>query len=222
MERNTILIKLNNIKFGYPGLNPLFNELNFEVSKGAHIGIIGPNGCGKTTLFNIIMGFVKPSFGDVEIFGKCRKTENDFQEVRQRIGYLFQNSDDQLFCPSVREEIAFGLLNYRILKQEIEKRIQEVLRLMGLEGFEERAPYHLSAGEKKRLAIATVLAMKPEILFFDEPTNELDESGINSVIEILHNNMTYIIISQDINFLKKTVSTIYTIEKEKLKEINLH
>lgn len=192
------------------------------MKSGDKIGIIGPNGCGKTTLFNIIMGFERPDKGTVEIFGNERKKDKDFFDVRKKIGYLFQNSDDQLFCPSVREEVAFGPLNYRLPKDEVEKRIKDSLKIVGLDGFEDRAPYHLSFGEKKKLAIATLLAMKPEVLLFDEPTNELDEAGIKSVIEILHSNYTYILISQDINFLKKTVNIIYAVTNGGLRKFNSH
>lgn len=219
---NGILINLKDIYFGYPNSIQLFKGLNLVMKRGDKVGIIGPNGCGKTTLFNIIMGFKRPDKGAIEIFGKERRKEKDFFDVRKKIGYLFQNSDDQLFCPSVREEVAFGPLNYRLPRGEVEKRITDSLKIVGLDGFEDRAPYHLSPGEKKKLAIATLLAMKSEVLLFDEPTNELDASGIKSVIEILHCNMTYIIISQDTNFLKKTVSIIYTIEGGKLREFNLH
>ncbi len=219
---NKILINLKDIYFGYPDSIQLFNGLSLTVKSGDRVGIVGPNGCGKTTLFNIIMGFSRPEKGSIVIFGKERKKEKDFFEVRKKIGYLFQNSDDQLFCPSVREEVAFGPLNYRLSKDEVEKRIVNSLKIVGLAGFEERAPYHLSAGEKKKLAIATLLAMESEVLLFDEPTNELDEPGIRSVIEILHNNFTYLLISQDLNFLKKTVDIIYTIDNGRLKEFSIH
>lgn len=216
------LIKLIDITFGYNGRPLLFDALNFFLSEGGRLGIIGPNGCGKTTLFNMIMGFVKPEKGEIEILGKVIKTEKDFQYVRRVIGFLFQNSDDQLFCPSVREEVGFGPLNYRLPRDEVEKRISESLELVGLKGFEERTPYSLSEGEKKKLALATILAMKPEILLLDEPTNGLDESGVRGVIEILNNKeFSYIVISQDIDFLKKTTEKVYTIENGKTRIINL-
>lgn len=208
------LIVLSDIKFNYNCRRPLFCGLNFSLSKGEHIGITGPNGCGKTTLFYIIMGFVKPLSGEVEILGRVRKAEKDFAEVRQRIGFLFQNSDDQLFCPSVKEEVAFGPLNYRLPKEEVEKRIRESLLRVGLEGFEDLPPYTLSEGEKKRLAIATVLALKPEIMLLDEPTNGIDPEGIKRIEQILkESKLSYVIISQDLEFLKKTTDKIYIMKE---------
>ncbi len=207
------LIVLRDITFGYNCKHPLFNRLNFSLSKGEHIGITGPNGCGKTTLFYIIMGFVRPTSGEVEIMGQIRKSEKDFAEVRSKIGLLFQNSDDQLFCPSVKEEVAFGPLNYRLPREEVEKRVKESLSLVGLEGFEELPPYILSEGEKKRLAIATVLALKPEIMLLDEPTNGIDPEGVKRIEKILKDaNLSYIIISQDLEFLKRTTDRIYTMK----------
>jgi cobalt/nickel transport system ATP-binding protein len=216
------MIKLEGITFGYDGKPLLFDSLDFFLPEAGRAGIIGPNGCGKTTLFNIIMGFVKPASGIIEISGRVIKGEKDFQKVRETIGFLFQNSDDQLFCPSVREEVAFGPLNYRLPKEEVEKRIKESLEIVGLKGFEERAPYHLSEGEKRKLALATILAMKPKILLLDEPTNGLDTSGMKSVIEILgEGGFTYVVISQDFKFLKEVTDKIYTIDSGNLKEFSL-
>ncbi|MEO0226304.1 MAG: ABC transporter ATP-binding protein [candidate division WOR-3 bacterium] len=214
------LIELTNIDFGYPGQKPIFTGLNFSLIEGERIGIIGPNGCGKTTLFNIIVGFLKPANGIIKIFGKVRNNEKDFQEVRQRIGYLFQNSDDQLFCPSVREEIAFGPLNLRWPKDRIKQTVKEMLELVGLEGFEDRSPYNLSEGEKRRLALATVMATKPQVLLLDEPTNGLDEMAVEKIVEILSGHkFSTIVISQDINFLKKTTDFIYRFSDRQLKRI---
>ncbi len=118
MDTDSTLIRLKNLCFGYPTRISLLDELDFVLDRGDRIGIIGPNGCGKTTLFYIIMGLLKPNRGEVEIFCRKRIGETDFQEVRQRIGFLFQNSDDQLFCPSVLEEVAFGPLNFGVNRQK--------------------------------------------------------------------------------------------------------
>ncbi|MEO0184558.1 MAG: ABC transporter ATP-binding protein [candidate division WOR-3 bacterium] len=216
--KDKYLIRLTGITFGYNGKPLLFDSLNFSLSEGERVGIIGPNGSGKTSLFNIIMGFVKPSDGVIEIAGRVIKSEKDFQKVREMIGFLFQNSDDQLFCPSVREEIAFGPLNFRLPKDEVDKMVKDSLQLVGLQGFEERAPYSLSDGEKKRLAFATILAMKPRILLLDEPTNGIDEDGVANIERVLkESNYTYVMISQDIHFLKRTTHIVYTIEQGQMR-----
>jgi len=215
--QDSYIINLKNISFAYDNRPLLFQNLNFSLPHNGRVGITGPNGCGKTTLFYLIMGFVGPTSGEIEIFGKIRKKEKDFKEVREKIGFLFQNSDDQLFCPSVKEEVAFGPLNYRIPKDEVEKRVKESLSLVGLEGFEERPPYHLSEGEKKRLAIATILTLNPEIILLDEPTNGIDPAGVKKIEEILKTGkFSYIIISQDIDFLKRTTDKLYTIREGKI------
>jgi len=221
MDHNSNLIELSNIRFGYPTNPRLLDGLNFTVKQGDRIGIIGPNGCGKTTLLHIIMGLTKPHQGYVRILGRERVSQDDFAEVREKIGFLFQDSDDQLFCPSVREEIAFGPLNFRKKHDEVETIINDSLVRVGLSGFEQRAPYNLSGGEKRRLALATILAMKPRILLLDEPTLGLDEPTVEKTVEILQNpQLSYIIISQNKEFLHRTTTRSCTIENGLVKDLD--
>jgi len=216
MDRNGILIDLKDIHFGYPTNPDLLSGLNFSLHRGEKIGIIGPNGCGKTTLFHIIMGLTIPEQGTINVFNKERVTQHDFVEVREKIGFLFQDSDDQLFCPSVREEVAFGPLNFGIKHDKVRTIIKESLARVGLSDFEPRAPYNLSGGEKRRLALATILAMKPRILLLDEPILGLDESTVEKVVENLNDpHLSYIIISQNKPFLQKTTARVYTIRNGK-------
>ncbi|GAI85063.1 unnamed protein product, partial [marine sediment metagenome] len=175
----------------------------------------------KTTLFHLIMGLLNPSGGKIEIFGKERKVENDFVEVRERIGLLFQDPDDQLFSPTVAEDIAFGPLNLRKNHQETKKILKETLETLGLAGFEDRITYNLSYGEKRLVSLATVWAMQPEILLLDEPTIWLDEETIEKIIKILnsHLHLSYIIISHDKKFLKETTNCTYQMDNGKIKKI---
>lgn len=218
MDNN--LIRLSNITFGYPGRPLLLNKLNFTLRKGERVGLTGPNGSGKTTLLHIIMGLVKPKEGEIEILGKKRREENDFAEVRGKIGLLFQHSDDQLFCPMVAEDVAFGPLNLGKSGDEVKVIVKEALEAVGLSGFEERVPYDLSGGEKRKLCMATVLAMGPEILLLDEPLLELDEDARGKILEILTNTkLSYIIVSEDMHFLKTTTNRVYQIEDGYLRRI---
>jgi len=220
-RENEAVIKFVDLSFAYPSRDYVFKKLNFNFFKGERIGLVGSNGSGKTTLFHLIMGLLNPREGKIEIFGKERKVENDFAEVRERIGLLFQDSDDQLFSPTVAEDIAFGPLNLRKNRQETKEILKETLKTLGLAGFEDRITYNLSCGEKRLVSLATVWAMHPEILLLDEPTIWLDEETIEKIVQILnsHPHLSYIIISHDKKFLKETTNCIYEISDGKINKI---
>jgi len=167
------------------------------------------------------MGLLHPTEGKIEIFGKERKVESDFAEARERIGLVFQDPDDQLFSPTVAEDIAFGPLNLRKNHQETKKILKETLETLGLAGFEDRITYNLSYGEKRLVSLATVWAMQPEILLLDEPTIWLDEGTIEKIVQILNRNphLSYIIISHDKKFLKDTTNCIYLMDNGKINRI---
>jgi len=221
MKEKEPIIKLVDLSFAYPYRDYVFNKLNFNFYQGDRIGLLGPNGSGKTTLFQLIMGLLKPNGGKIEIFGKKRRTENDFIEVREKIGLLFQDPDDQLFSPTVAEDIAFGPLNLRKSNQETKKILKDTLELLGLSNFEDRITYNLSYGEKRLVSMATVWAMQPKILLLDEPVTWLDEKTIAKMIQILNNNpcLSYIIISHDKKFLKETTNCIYLMDNGKINKI---
>jgi len=219
-RKNETVIKITDLSFAYPSRDYVFKKFNFNFSKGERIGLVGSNGSGKTTLFHLIMGLLYPSEGKIEIFRKKRKVENNFIEVRERIGLVFQDPDDQLFSPTVAEDIAFGPLNLRKNHQETKKILKETLETLGLAGFEDRITYNLSYGEKRLVSLATVWAMQPEILLLDEPTIWLDEGTIEKIVQILNNNshLSYIIISHDKKFLEKTTNCIYLMDNGKIKK----
>ena len=219
-KKNEAVIKITDLSFAYPSRDYVFKKFNFNFSKGERIGLVGPNGSGKTTLFHLIMGLLHPAEGKIEIFGKERKGESDFIEVREGIGLVFQDPDDQLFSPTVAEDIAFGPLNLRKNHQETKKILQETLETLGLAGFEDRITYNLSYGEKRLVSLATVWAMQPEILLLDEPTIWLDERTIEKIVKILnyHSNLSYIIISHDKKFLRETTNCTYLMDNGKIKK----
>jgi len=204
------VISLRDITFSYNGREPVLNKCSFSLKWGERIGLTGPNGSGKTTLFHIIMGLLKPEKGDIEIFGKVRKEEADFREVREKIGLLFQDPEDQLFCPTVEEDVAFGPLNLGIGYERAKVIVREILDLLRISDLEGRITYRLSGGEKRLVSLATVLAMKPEVLLLDEPTSELDENTRERIIEVIQISApTLMIISHDQNLLERTTHAIY-------------
>lgn len=211
------IINLKDINFSYPGSNAVLKHLDFKFYNGDRMGLIAPNGSGKTTLFHLLMGLNKPTSGDMELFGKTVTTAKDFEEVRRRIGLLFQDPDDQLFSPTVIEDVAFGPLNLGKSKEKAQDIALRTLTNLGLEGFESRITFKLSSGEKRLVSLATVLAMEPEVLLLDEPLTGLDYDTSSKVIEIISNlDQSYIIISHDIGFLLHITNQICTIKHGKI------
>jgi cobalt/nickel transport system ATP-binding protein len=226
MDKNYLLINLEGISFKYPGGPMVLKDLDFKLSRGNRIGLIAPNGSGKTTLFHIIMGLLKPVSGKLEIFGNLVREEKDFAEVRRRIGLLFQDADDQLFSPTVLEDVAFGPLNLGKSKEEAVEIARRTLNFLGLSGFEDRITFKLSGGEKRLVSLATVLAMEPEILLLDEPINGLDIRTRTKLTEALASlELSYILISHDFDFLAETANAIYTMEDGRIlldKALHVH
>jgi len=226
VDSNNLIINLTDISFSYPGEPEVLDKLNLQFSRNEKTGLMGPNGSGKTTLFHIIMGLLKPLSGNIEIFGKPAKEEKDFIDVRKRIGLLFQDADDQLFSPTVLEDVAFGPLNLGKSKDEAIDIARKTLEFLDLAGFEDRITYKLSGGEKRLVSLATVLAMEPEILLLDEPTTGLDEKTKTKIKKTLRElDLSYILISHEFDLLSEITDSIYTMAKGKIlfdKEVHLH
>ena len=217
MDTDKTLINLKDVSFQYPSGKEVLNRINFNLNKGDRVGLVAPNGSGKTTLFHVIMGLLKPSSGTVKIFGRERRKEKDFLGIRHRIGLLFQDADDQLFSPTVLEDVAFGPLNLGKSKQEAMDISRRTLDFLGLSGFENRITFKLSGGEKRLVSLATVLAMEPEILLLDEPTNALDIAMKSRLIGILQElDLSYILISHEFDVLSETTHAFYSMEGGKI------
>ena len=213
MNSNNLIINLEGITFRYPGADPVLENLDLKFYRGEKMGLVAPNGSGKTTLLHIIMGLLKPESGQLEIFGQPACDEKDFLEVRRRIGLLFQDSDDQLFSPTVLEDVTFGPLNLGKPKTEAIEIARKTLAYLGLTDFENRVTFKLSGGEKRLVSLATVLAMEPEILLLDEPINGLDTKTQEIITDILAKlELSYLIISHDIDFLADTTHALYTLQ----------
>ena len=213
MGKNSVIIQLENIAFSYAGGKPVLDDLCFTLEEGTKLGLIGHNGSGKTTMLHIIMGLLKPSSGTIRVFGKPIETKKDFLDVRRKIGFLFQDADDQLFCPTVLEDIAFGPLNLGKSPTEAREMAMETLERLNLKGFEERVTHKLSGGEKKLVALATVLVMQPKALLLDEPTTGLDEDTNIRIITLLNSlDISYVIVSHEYDFLARTTRHIYSVQ----------
>lgn len=211
------IIELRNISYRYSGTEKLvLQNLDLSVAE-ERIGLIGANGSGKTTLFQIMVGLLQPETGKVLHGDREMRGEKDFRLLRREVGLLFQSADDQLFSPTVIEDVAFGPLNLGFAPEEARDMAIQTLTELGLGGFEERITHRLSGGEKKLVALATILVMKPRLLLLDEPTNNLDPATRKRLIEILRGlRQAYIIISHDWDFLAATTSRLYALEHGQL------
>ena len=179
------LIELNDIHITYSGQTPILRGANLRLMPGQRLSLTGPNGSGKSSLLRVILGLQKPQGGIVRVFGEARSQEVDFHEVRRRVGLVFQDADDQLFCPTVVEDIAFGPLNLGKSKSEALEIVDRLLVDLHLTHLRDRITHKLSGGEKRLVTLATVLAMDPEVLLLDEPTNALDPENEARLVEIL-------------------------------------
>lgn len=227
MTQKSGIIKLENISYAYPGSEILvLRNLNLEINRGDRIGMIAPNGSGKTTLLHTIMGLCIPESGSIRIFGKELKEEKDFIPLRSRIGLLFQDSDDQLFCPTVVDDVAFGPLNLGYSKAEALDIAQKTLDRLGIRAFEDKITHRLSGGQKRLVALAAVLAMDPEVLLLDEPTAGLDAKVKDELIAILNQlEISYFVISHEFDFVSAVTDKIYSMENGRIltdAEIHIH
>ena len=208
-----MIIELDNICFSYEKDKPVLNNLSFSLREGEKLGLIGYNGSGKTTLMHIIMGLLKPSSGIIRVLGKQIMTQKDFSEVRRTIGFLFQNADDQLFSPTVLEDVAFGPLNLGHPPKEARSMAADTLAMLDLKGFEHRLTHTLSGGEKKLVSLATVLVMQPRALLLDEPAAGLDEDARIKIQSILNDlNISCVIVSHEYEFLSATTRNLLRME----------
>jgi cobalt/nickel transport system ATP-binding protein len=184
------VLACRDLHYSYLDRFPALSGVSFDVIRGERLALLGANGCGKSTLLKILDGLVFADSGTVHAFGELVTEDNLEDEqfnrgFRSRVGFVFQNSDSQVFSPTVREEIAFGCLQLGLGRDEALSRIDDVLAMLGIAGLADRAPFQLSGGEKKRVAIASVLVMNPEVLLFDEPTAALDPRTQHWLVELI-------------------------------------
>lgn len=206
-------LEVRNLQFVYPDGQEAIKNISFTIHHGESVGVIGANGAGKSTLMMLIMGVLFPTSGEV-LVGDVPLTKKTLPMIRQRLGMVFQNPDDQLFMTSVYDDVAFGPRNYMMDEREVENRVKEALEAVGIAHLKDRAPYKLSGGEKRSAAIAAVLSMQPDILIMDEPTSGLDPRARRRVIDFLKNfKHTKIITGHDLDMVFETCKRVIVIHQ---------
>lgn len=209
-------LEVKDLNFTYPGGHRAINGMSFCIHHGESVGIVGANGAGKSTLLMLIMGILFPTQGQV-LVGDVKVTKNTLPMIRQRLGMVFQDPDDQLFMTTVYDDVAFGPRNYKLDEIEVGNRVKEALEMVGIPHLKERAPFKLSGGEKRTAAIATVLSMQPDVLIMDEPTSSLDPKSRRRVMNILKSfDHTKIITSHDLDMVFELCNRIIVVKDGKI------
>ena len=197
---STPVLDLRQVAYAYPGGHQALYGVDLHVHPGERVALLGPNGAGKTTLVLHLNGILTPGHGSVRVSGLPVTPEN-LLEVRRRVGIVFQDPDDQLFMPTVRDDVAFGPANLGLRGAELEARVSEALAAVEVGDLADRAPHHLSFGQRRRVAIATVLAMRPEILVLDEPSSNLDPASRRELADILRSlDVTILMVTHDLPY----------------------
>jgi cobalt/nickel transport system ATP-binding protein len=196
-------LEIKNLAFAYPDGNQALFGVNLTVGQGERVALLGPNGAGKTTLVMHMNGIHPAAHGEVRVAGQLVDASDkaNLRSIRSKVGIVFQDPDDQLFMPTVGEDVAFGPYNMGLRGEELEKVVIEALELVGMTESKDRPPHHLSFGQRRRVAVATVLAMKPEILVLDEPSSNLDPASRRELADILRSlAITIVMVTHDLPY----------------------
>ena len=209
-------VEVRNLHFSYPDGHEALRDISFTIYHGESVGIIGANGAGKSTILMLLMGILFPDSGEV-LVGDVHLTKKTLPMIRQRLGLVFQNPDDQLFMTNVYDDVAFGPRNYKLDEEDVNDRVMKALELVGISELKDRAPFKLSGGEKRAASIASVLSMEPDVLIMDEPTSALDPKARRRVIELLNSfKHTKIITSHDLDLVLETCKRVIVVENGKI------
>jgi cobalt/nickel transport system ATP-binding protein len=196
-------LEISGLAYAYPDGNQALYGVNLSINQGERVALLGPNGAGKTTLVLHLNGIIPTMQGQVRVAGELvdSKSAESIKSIRHKVGIVFQDPDDQLFMPTVGQDVAFGPYNAGLRGPELEKAVKEALELVGMSEFIDRPPHHLSFGQRRRVAVATVLAMKPEILVLDEPSSNLDPAARRELAEIITSlDVTLLMVTHDLPF----------------------
>lgn len=206
-------LEAKNLHFSYPDGYEAVKDISFTIHHGESVGIIGANGAGKSTLLLLMMGVLFPDSGEF-LVGDVHVTKKTLPLIRQRLGMVFQDADDQLFMTTVYDDVAFGPRNYNLDEKEVESRVTEALELVGIPHLKNRASSRLSGGEKRAASIASVLSMQPDVLIMDEPTSALDPKSRRRVIHLMNRfEHTKIITSHDLDMVLDTCQRVIVIKE---------
>lgn len=210
------MIEFDNVSFAYDKDTSVIDALSFSIGDGEAVGLIGANGAGKSTIMKLLLGLITPVSGRILVDGE-EVGRSSLAEVRKKLGFVLQNSDNQMFMPTVYEDMMFGPLNYMVSREDAEKRVDSVLEQLGLEYLKHRYNHKISGGEKRMAAIATVLAMEPEAILMDEPTSALDPYNRRVVINTIRElPQTKIITSHDLDMIMDTCSRVILLSEGRL------
>ena len=208
------LLKLESISYAYPNRkNSVLLQASLELNEGETLGLLGNNGAGKSTLMQIAAGLIIPQAGLIHLCGVLCNKEQAFVQARKSLGYLLQNSEDMLFCPTILEDVAFGPYNNGKSSHESKAVALDILKRINMENFASINSNHLSGGEKKMAALACILAMNPKLLFLDEPTSDLDPASREKLIDILTQlGISSLVISHDVEFMQRFCTRFCVLE----------
>lgn len=206
------MINIKNISYTYRDGQKALRNINLKINKNETIAIVGANGAGKSTLIKLLVGILKPEYGEI-VIDDLKINKSNLKEIRKRVGVVFQNSDNMLFMNKVYDDIAFGPRNYNLQEDKIKEKVNEVMKNLNIEYLKDRTPNNLSSGEKRKVSIASVLAMNPSYIIFDEPTSFLDPKGRRILISVLQNlETTKIIATHDLEMVIKICSRVIVIK----------
>jgi cobalt/nickel transport system ATP-binding protein len=215
-----VVLELRAVEFAYPGGEAVLRGIDFHLAEGQRVALLGANGAGKSTLLMLLVGLLRPQGGEVLFRGRPCRGEEDFHLVRQEVGLLFQDPEDQLFCPTVEEDVAFGPLNLGLSHQEAARRAEEALRDLGIAHLAPRPVQKLSGGEKRLVALAGLLAMRPRVLLLDEPTAGLEEAARERLLRCLnHGGLGYVVVSHDREFLAQSTRGAWLLQDGRLRRL---
>jgi cobalt/nickel transport system ATP-binding protein len=217
MTKSGLVIEVNDLHYTYAGRLVALEGVSFQATAGEFLGLVGPNGAGKTTLFLCLSGVLPVPPGRIRLCSLDPATPADRRRLPAHLGIVFQDSDDQLFNSTVFDDVAFGPLNLGLSADETRQRVAEALAAVGLQGFEQRVPFHLSGGEKRRAALAGILAMRPEILLLDEPSLHLDPRGRRELIGLLRGLPgTKILASHDLEMVLELCPRVLLLDRGRI------